>query len=72
MSDIKIPGVNSDTTLMVDQLMEVERIPLKKLETELDQFKEDKKVWLSLNRTTTEFQNAAKSLFGFHLSQGQF
>jgi len=65
MSDIKIPGVNSDTTLMVDKLMEVERIPLKKLETELDQFKEDKKVWLSLSRTTSEFQNASKSLFGF-------
>jgi len=65
MSDIKIPGVNSDTTLMVDKLMEVERIPLEKMETELDQIKEDKKVWQSLGRTTAEFQNASKSLFGF-------
>lgn len=65
MSDIKIPGVNSDTTLMVDKLMEVERIPLEKMETELGQIKEEKKVWQSLNRTTSEFQNASKSLFGF-------
>ena len=65
MSDIKIPGVNSDTTLMVDKLMEVERIPLEKMEKELDQFSEDKKVWQSLGRTTSEFQNASKSLFGF-------
>jgi flagellar hook-associated protein 2 len=65
MSDIKIPGVNSDTTLMVEKLMEVERIPLQKMENELDQFKENKKVWQSLGRTTTELQNAAKSLFGF-------
>jgi flagellar hook-associated protein 2 len=65
MSDIKIPGVNSDTTLMVDKLMEVERIPLKKMETDLDQFSENRKVWLSLGRTTTELQTSAKSLFGF-------
>lgn len=65
MSDIKIPGVNSDTTLMVDKLMEVERIPLKKLETELEQFGEERKVWLSLGRTTTELQNSAKNLYGF-------
>ncbi len=65
MSDIKIPGVNSDTTLMVDKLMEVERIPLEKMETELDQIKVEKNVWQSLSRTTNEFQNAAKSLFGF-------
>lgn len=65
MSDIKIPGVNSDTTLMVDKLMEVERIPLEKMETELDQIKESKKVWQSLGRISTEFHNAAKSLFGF-------
>lgn len=65
MSDIKIPGVNSDTTLMVEKLMEVERIPLERMKTELDQFKENKKVWQSLGRTTSEFQNAAKNLFGF-------
>ncbi|MBB6478696.1 flagellar filament capping protein FliD [Spirochaeta isovalerica] len=65
MSDIKIPGVNSDTTLMVEKLMEVERIPLKKLESDLDQIKESKQVWQSLGRTTGELQSATKSLYGF-------
>jgi len=65
MSDIKIPGVNSDTTLMVERLMEAERIPLEKMESELDQIKESKTVWQSLGRTTGELQSAAKSLYGF-------
>lgn len=65
MSDIKIPGVNSDTTLMVEKLMKAERIPLDKMETELDDIKESKQVWQSLSRTTGELQNAAKSLYGF-------
>jgi len=65
MSDIKIPGVNSDTTLMVEKLMEAERIPLEKMESELDQIKEDKTVWQSLGRTTGELQSAAKNLYGF-------
>lgn len=65
MSDIKIPGVNSDTTLMVDKLMEAERIPLTKMESELDQIKENKKVWQSLGRITSDLQSSAKSLYGF-------
>lgn len=65
MSDIKIPGVNSDTTLMVEKLMEAERIPLEKMESELDQIKESKTVWQSLGRTTSELQSAAKNLYGF-------
>jgi len=65
MSDIKIPGVNSDMTLMIEKLMKVERLPLEKLEGELDTFNEEKKVWQSLSRTTSDFQNASKSLYGF-------
>ncbi|RQV98502.1 MAG: flagellar hook protein FliD [Calditrichaeota bacterium] len=65
MSDIKIPGVNSDTTLMVEKLLEAERIPLTKMESDLDRIKESKQVWQSLGRTTGELQSAAKSLYGF-------
>lgn len=65
MSDIKIPGVNSDTALMVNKLMEAQKIPLTKMESDLDQIKESKTVWQNLNKTTSDLQTAAKSLYGF-------
>jgi len=67
MSDFSIPGVTSKykTSEIIDKLMEVERIPLTRMEDEVDTFKEQKSVWLSLNRKISTFRDHSRELYGF-------
>jgi len=67
MSDFSIPGVTSKykTFEIIDKLMEVERIPLTRMEDEVDTFKEQKSVWLSLNRKISTFRDNSRELYGF-------
>ena len=52
MSDISIPGVSSryNTTKLIDDLMEAERIPLARMEEDVTAFESEKKNWQQVNR----------------------
>ena len=66
MSDITIPGVNSslNTEGIVSKLMELERIPLDRKESELESFESEKTIWQDLSRTLTKLSDTAKDLYG--------
>jgi flagellar hook-associated protein 2 len=67
MSDFSIPGVTSkyQTAEIIDKLMEVERIPLTRMEDEVDTFKKQKSVWLSLNRKISTFRDNSREIYSF-------
>lgn len=69
MSDIDIPGVtnnNIDTQKMIKAIMDVERVPLQRMESELDTFKETKSIWQSFNLSLTKLRDSANELFSFN------
>ncbi len=67
MSDLSIPGVSNkyNTQKMIDALMDVERVPLKRMEKEaaLDQRK--KTAWQDVTRKLSGLRDDARALFGF-------
>lgn len=69
MSDISIPGISNnrgmDTARMVDDLMEVERIPLRRIERDVEQFQLQRETWQSMGRTLSGLRDAARRLYGF-------
>ncbi len=67
MSDISIPGVNSsyNTGKLIEKMMEVERIPLERMEDTVSTYQEQKRVWQDINRNITQFREQARSLYGF-------
>ena len=67
MSDITIPGVTSkfDTQTIVAALMEVERLPLKRMEAEVDLRRSERSAWQDLNRPFTTLRDGRRSLYGF-------
>lgn len=67
MSDITIPGVTSryNTGKIIEDLMEVERIPLERMQNTVDEYKEQKKVWQELNASIAQFRETAGNLYGF-------
>jgi flagellar hook-associated protein 2 len=67
MSDISIPGVSSqyNTEKLIEELMEVERVPLQRLEKQVETYQDQKQVWQGLNRKIAKFRDSAKSLYGF-------
>lgn len=67
MSDITIPGVTSKfgTDKMIEGLMDVERIPLRRLEDQKETYIEQKKVWQDMNLTLSRFRDSSRALFGF-------
>ncbi len=66
MSDISIPGVNSsyNTEKLIEKMMDVERIPLERMEDTVSTYQEQKRVWRDINRNITQFREQARSLFG--------
>ncbi len=68
MSDINIPGVKSNinTEKMIKALMDAERVPLKRMETEVDRYKTDKKTWQDLNVVISHVKNSANKLWSFN------
>ena len=67
MSDISIPGVSSNlqTDKMIEKLMELERVPLVRLEDDLARMEEQKNVWRDVSRNLSSLRNSAKDLYGF-------
>jgi len=69
MSDIVIPGVsrnsNLDTAKMIEDLMEVERIPLNRMKAEIDEYSAQQDAWRSIGRTLTSLRDTSRSLYGF-------
>ncbi len=67
MSDLSIPGAssNQNTQKIIDTLMEVERIPLKRLQAEQTLEQNRKTVWQDITRKLTSFRDLARALFSF-------
>ena len=69
MSDINIPGIQDntgvDTQGMIERLMEAERVPMERMQEDVDQYEKQKQVWQDVNRRVQELQNTAQSLYGF-------
>ena len=67
MSDISIPGVTNkyNTDKIIKGLVNVEKIPLKRMEKNRDILKKQKSVWRDLSRKLSTLRDSAKELFGF-------
>lgn len=67
MSDISIPGVTSNlqTDKMIEKLMELERVPMERLQDEADRMEEQKSVWRDVTRKLSNLRDTAKNLYGF-------
>ncbi|TVR86452.1 MAG: flagellar hook protein FliD [Spirochaetaceae bacterium] len=68
MSNIIIPGVSNsqmDTRRMVDELMEVERRPVERLENTRDQYQAQRLAWQDIGRHLNTFRTSATRLYGF-------
>ncbi|MBN1524813.1 MAG: flagellar filament capping protein FliD [Spirochaetales bacterium] len=66
MSDITIPGVTGkiDTKGMIKAIMDAERVPLERMQGEVDTYKKNKRVWLDLNLNISKFKESAADLWG--------
>lgn len=69
MSDFSIPGISSrrgmDTSQMVEDLMEIERQPVRRLERDVEQFEIQRRTWQDLGRNLTDLRDASRTLYGF-------
>lgn len=68
MSDITIPGVTSkvDTEKMIQALMEAERVPLKRMQTEVEDYNKSRKTWQNLNTVLSRVKESANKLWSFN------
>ena len=66
-SGISIPGVTSKygTDELVESLMEVERIPLKREQETLETYKTQQSAWQDVNRKMSSLRDSVKSLYSF-------
>jgi len=63
-----IPGITSsgiDTDGMIEQIMEAERVPVTRMEEQIDQYQEEKAAWQEIGRRITNLREASRILFGF-------
>ena len=67
MADITIPGVTDKygTTNLVEQLMEVERIPLTREQEKLESYKNEQAAWRSVNSAMSSLRESVRSLYSF-------
>ncbi|MBI9103401.1 MAG: flagellar filament capping protein FliD [Spirochaetales bacterium] len=67
MSDISIPGVTSkyNTDSMIDELMRLERIPLTRMENQVEDYEFERQAWKDLNLNLSKFRDSSKKLYGF-------
>lgn len=67
MSDLTIPGVTNtyDTQKMIDGLLKLERVPLERMQSTVETYKDQKLVWQELSRKLTQFRDSARTLYGF-------
>jgi flagellar hook-associated protein 2 len=67
MSDITIPGVTSkyNTDKTIKALLDVERIPLARMEQDKETYQVQKQQWLKLNTRLSTLKESAQNLYGF-------
>ncbi len=69
MSDISIPGISNnrgmDTSKMVEDLMEVERIPVRRMERQVESYETQRQAWQSLGRQIGRLRDTARTMYGF-------
>lgn len=67
MSDIMIPGV-TDSVFdddMIDQLMEVERRPVTRMEEQVNTYQEQREAWEEIGRRLSALRDSSRTLFSF-------
>ncbi len=64
---LNIPGVSDKykTNDLVESLMEVERIPLKREESNLETYKKQQDAWRGINQKMSSLRDSVKSLYSF-------
>ena len=64
---LNIPGVSDKykTNDLVESLMEVERIPLKREESNLETYKKQQDAWRGVNQKMSSLRDSVKSLYSF-------
>lgn len=69
MSDISIPGISNnrgmDTSQMVEDLMEVERIPVRRMESQVETYQLEQETWRSFGRRLSQLRDVSRSMYGF-------
>ena len=67
MSDLSIPGVTNkyNTQKIIDALMEVEKVPLKRMEAEVAASQQKKSAWQDVSRRLSGLRDVARALYGF-------
>ncbi len=67
MSDLSIPGVTDKygTKDMIKGLMELERVPLEREETRLEEFHTEQSAWRDINTQMSTLRETAKNLYSF-------
>lgn len=69
MSDIIVPGFSSnsgiDTNRAIEDLLELERVPITRLENNMEQYQLQREAWQDLGRNMTNLSQAASTLTGF-------
>lgn len=68
MADINIPGVSDKykTNDLVNSLIEVEKVPLKAEQRQLDTYKLQKECWQRVNQYMTSVRESARGLFSYN------
>jgi flagellar hook-associated protein 2 len=68
MSDLTIPGVKSniDTEKMIQALMDAERVPLKRMESEVEEYKSSRRTWQDLNTVISRVKDSANKLWSYN------
>lgn len=67
MADISIPGVSDKygTTSLIQQLMEVERVPLTREQERLDEYKDQQTAWRAINSQMSTVRENVRVLYSF-------
>ena len=67
MADFSVPGVSSKykTDEVIKKLVEVEKIPLKRMEESVGAYKNQAQVWREVNQGLGRLRDAARGLYGF-------
>jgi flagellar hook-associated protein 2 len=73
MSDISIPGVTSrfNTEKMIEDLMNVERVPLRRMETAVETLQSEKSYWQDVGRLMTTLRESSRVLFSYQNPFGE-
>ena len=68
MAEINIPGVSDKykTNDLVKNLMEIERVPLKREQSKLENYKLEKESWHRINQYMTSVRDNARGLFSYN------